>query len=330
MLIVGQKLVLDLGILKGVADLEGASFVLGEAFVKGADPHKLNLKISEDSKIHPAMGYTTDLETLGFIFKLLTLRSSSLTNANLNDPMEKERVGVSELASSRFITCFCHMDHECVPFWMYYGKSIRKNKVLMQFNNFANSFEDCIYTDYALVKDGKKVLFKSDDYKGKVNGQYFDDSIQKEYDLTAIIDTVMMFDVEYVPCSSEVFIKENAGEAQVDFGKFSRQDNAVVTLQGHDPTILGKQKSDPWDYEKETRILSSLAGLQSPGWNYIDLRLKPEMFRGMRIVLSPWDEGTLRGSVQAAIDASPLPQEIKDSIVITDSALKGKLNFPEG
>lgn len=326
----GQKLVLNLGVIKGIADLEEASVVLGEAFEKDADPHKLNIKISEDSQTHSAMGYTTDLETLGLIFKFLTIRSSSLTNANLNDPMEKERVGVSELASSRFITCFCHMDHESVPFWMYYGKNVRKNKVLMQFNNFANSFEDCIYTDYALVKDGKKALFKSDDYGRKVNGQYFDDSIQKEYDLRAIIDTIMMFDVEYVPCSSEIFTKKNAGETHIDFGKFSGQDNAVITMQGYDPTILGKQKSDQWDYEKETRILSSLVGLQSPGWEYIDLRLKPEIFRSMKIILSPWDEGDLKASVQEAIDASPLAQDIKDSIVIVDSALKGKLNFPEG
>lgn len=326
----GQKLVFSFGGFKGVADMEGASVIFGESFEKGADPHKLNLRISDESKKHPAMGYTTDIETLGYIFKLLTLRSSSLTNANLNDPMEKERVGVSELASSRFITCFCHMDHECVPFWMYYGKSIRKNKVLMQFKNFADSFVDCIYTDYVLVKDGKRALFTSDEYGDKVNGQYFDDSIQKEYDLRAIIDTLMMFDVEYVPCSSEVFTKENAGETQIEFGKITGQSNAVVTIQGYDSTILGKQKSNPWDYEKETRILSSLAGAQNPDWDYIDLRLKPEIFLGLKIILSPWDEGGLRENVQAAIDASPLPQEIKDTIVIVDSALKGKLNFPEG
>lgn len=48
----------------------------------------------------------------------------------------------------------------------------------------------------------------------------------------------------------------------------------------------------------------------------------------MKNVLSPWDEGDLRNSVQAIIDTGPLPEDIKDSI-INDSVLKGKLIFPE-
>ena len=319
-----QKLTLVGDGIKIVADMEGASFILGEPFEKGANPHKLNLKISDDSKSHPAMGYTTDLETLELIFKFLTLRSSSLANANLNDPMEKERVGVSEFASSRFITCFCHMDHECVPFWMYYGKHVRKNKVLMQFRNFANSFENCIYTDYVLVKDGKRARFRTDEYKD----EYFNEKTKNEYDLSTIIDALMMFDVEYVPCSSEIFTKENVGKTQISVGGITGQSNDVI-VKRIDPTILGKQKSNPWDYEKETRILSSLPGQQFSGWDYIDLRLKPEMFRGLKIILSPWDDDSLRGKVQAAIDASTLPEDIKESILIVDSALKNKLNFPE-
>lgn len=44
---------------------------------------------------------------------------------------------------------------------------------------------------------------------------------------------------------------------------------------------------------------------------------------------NPWDDDSLRGKVQAAIDASTLPEDIKESILIVDSALKNKLNFPE-
>lgn len=325
----GKKLIFNVGNLKGIADMEGASVILGEPFEKGANPHNLNLKISDDSKSHTTLGYTTDLETLSYIFSLQTLRSSSLTNAKLNDPMEKERVGVTKLASSRFITCFCHTDQECVPFWMNYGKNIRKDKVLMQFNNFANTFDNCIYTDYALLENKKRVLFKSEIYKELVNKQLFDESIHETYDLSTTIDTLMVLDIEYIPCSSEIFKKDYSGDMQIDFERITSQKDATISIHGYDPTSLGKQKSTPWDYEKETRILCSLGSSSSPNWDYIDLRLKPEIFRGMKIILSPWDEGDLRNKVQSFINASSLPKDIKDSIIIIDSELKGKLNFPE-
>lgn len=306
----------------------GAKFIIGEPYEKGADPHGLNIKVSDESKKHQIMGYTTDVNTLKLIFKYQTLRSSSLTNANLNDPMEKERVGVNEYAAGRFITCFCHMDHESVPFWMYYGKNIRENKVLMQFKNFANSFENSIYTDYVLVKDNKKVLCNSKEYGKKINQQHIDESISVEYDLRGCIESVSMFDVEYVPCTSEVFKRDYSGNANIDFGQIIDRKKAVISVKAYDSTVLGKKKSDPWDYEKETRILCSV-GARFLGWDYIDLRLKQEIFRNLRITLSPWDNGKLRSQVQKAIEDSELSQEIKDSIVIADSLLKGKLNFPE-
>lgn len=329
MLSLGEKLLFNFGGLKGSADLEDAFLILGEAYEKGADVNKLNLKISDESKVHPNMGYTTDLDTLKLIFQFLTLRSSSLANANLNDPMEKERVGVSEYANTRFITCFCQMEHECVPFWMYYGKKIRKNKVLMQFKNFASTFEDCIHTDYVFVKDNKKCVFKSEEYGILVNRQHTDSSIKDEYDLRGEIDSMLMFDVEYVPASSPIFTDNNSGDSNIDLGKVSGQPGLTVTMKACDLTILGKQKSNPWEYEKETRILCALSGTGVSDWDYIDLRLKPEFFRDLVIVLSPWDEGELHDSVKLAIDSSNLPQEIKDSISIIPSSLTGKLNFPE-
>ena len=208
---------------------------------------------------------------------------------------------------------------------MYYGKNIRKNKVLMLFHNFADSFEKCIYTDYALVNNGKQALFKSP----KNNNLFFDESVRTYYDLSEIIDAVLMFDVEYVPGASEIFTKEYAGDAQIDFENIVGKSDDAITVKIHDTAILGKQKSNPWDYEKETRILSVVSGGLKPDWEYIDLRLKPEMFRGLKIVLSPWDEGDLKEKVEKAINDSSLPQNVKDSICIVDSVLKGKLNFPE-
>lgn len=69
-------------------------------------------------------------------------------------------------------------------------------------------------------------------------------------------------------------------------------------MQGYNPTVLGKQKSNPWEYEKETRILSTLSSPAFKEWDYIDLQLHDEVFRGLRIVLSPWDDGTLRSRVE--------------------------------
>ncbi len=313
--------------------LEGASLILGEPIQKGQDMSGFILNISEESKQHSRMSYTTDIDSLELILKNMTFRSSSLSNAYLNDPMEKERVGVSKFACSRFITCFCQIDHECVPFWMYYGKKIRKNKVLLQFSNFATNLENCIYTDYAFVKDGKKCFFESKYYENYINflniAKVKGITVDEEYDISACINTMQIFDVEYVPIDSPIFSENNAGEATVDFGVITGQGNATVTMQGFNPTVLGKQKSNPWDYEKETRILSSLSIPDFGGWDYLDLRLKPEIFRNLNIVLSPWDEGESFAKVTELVENSSLPQDIKSSIHIMDSGLKGKLNFPE-
>lgn len=324
-----EKLVIKVnGVPIGTAETEGMKLIYAEPYARDAELEKLNINISEMSKQHPGMSYTTDIETLGLILKYQTFRSSSLSNANLNDPMEKERVGVSKYADGRFITCFCQSDHECVPFWMYYGKNERKAKVLLQFNNFADKFEDCIYVDYALTPDGKKCIFKTSENMKLINLQHFDDTINQNYDLRGIIDALLMFDVEYVSATSDIFTKEYVGTVQVDFSN-AADSSSVIKMESVDPTVLGKQKSNPWDYEKETRIMSVLSGEQFPGWDFIDLRLKPEIFRGLTIVLSPWDDGSLKERVLDAISSSSLPEDIKESIVVSESVLKGKLNFPE-
>ena len=91
--------------------------------------------------------------------------------------------------------------------------------------------------------------------------------------------------------------------------------------------MLGKQKSNSWEYEKETRILCTLSDPAFKEWDYIDLQLHSEIFRGLRIILSPWDDGALRNKVEEIISSSGLPADIISSIVIEDSVLKGTLNF---
>ncbi len=314
--------------ISGTADLDGAYVVMGESIENITGIPKLSIGIADSVKEHKTLSYTTDLETAGFIFGNKTLRSSSLTNAGLNDPMEKERVGVSKFAGSRFITCFTQIEHESVPFWIYYGKKVRPNKLLFQFRNFTSCLQDCVYTDFALVDD-KKCLFDSAEVGQIINSQWTDQSIKDEYDLRGVIRTLQIMDVDYVPTDSEVFTENHEGNADIDFSKLSPSGNAVANMSVYDPTVLGKQKSNPWDYEKETRILCTLSSPEFSAWKYIDLRLKDEMFRGLRIILSPWDEGNLRDKVTEIIDKSSISDEIKKSILICDSGLKGKLNFPE-
>lgn len=187
------------------------------------------------------------------------------------------------------------------------------------------NFEDCIRTDFAKVKNDKLCFFRSPEYGATINSQWTTDTTQ--YDLKACIDSISVFDVEYVSPDSSVFTKDNSGRADIDFGHITGQGKAVVNLQGFNPTVLGKQKSDPWEYEKETRILCSLSSPAFKEWDYIDLQLHNEVFQGLRVILSPWDDGTLREKVKEIINNSGLPSDIVDSITIEDSALKGTLNF---
>lgn len=258
------------------ADLSDASFILSEPIGLNSYAGGLNVNVAEGVKQYDVMGYTTDLNTMRLIFQNKTFRSSSLSNANLNDAMEKQRVGVSEFASSRFITCFTHSPQESVPFWMYYGKEVREEKVLLQFRNFAVNFEECVRTDFAKVKDNKLCFFRTPEYGSTINSQWFSDITQ--YDLRACINSISVFDVEYVPPDSSVFTDDNSGHADIDFGHVTGQEQAVVKMQGFNPTVLGKQKSNPWDYEKETRILCTLSNPTFKEWDYIDLQLHSEIF----------------------------------------------------
>lgn len=324
----GEKLKIKLHGMSIEADLSDASFILGEPIGQNANVGGLNINVDEGTKQYDVMGYTTDINTMRLIFQNKTFRSSSLSNANLNDAMEKQRVGVSEFAGSRFITCFAHTRHESVPFWMYYGKEIREEKVLLQFRNFAVNFEDCVRTDFAKVKNDKLCFFRTPEYGIAINNQWFSGTSQ--YDLRACIDSISVLDVEYVSPDSTVFTEDNSGQADIDFAHVTGQEKAVVKLQGFNPTVLGKQKSNPWEYEKETRILCTLSNPTFNEWDYIDLQLHNEAFRDLRIILSPWDDGTLRKQVEDIIFSSGLPSDIITSIVVKDSALKGTLNFSQG
>lgn len=269
------------------------------------------------------MGYTTDIETMRLIFENKTIRSTSLANPRLNDENEKERLGVTEFAPGYFATCFTHTNQENSYFWNNYGKDVKENKVLLQFKNFTLNFKDCINTDFARVKNNKICFFYSRGYEGVVNNRKeFEES---RYDIGSCINTVEVFDVVYKSKKSKEITQNYSGKADLHLDKITGENNSVKDVNIYDPTVFGKYKTDDWAIEQETRILSSLLYTKFDKWEYIDLNLYDEFFRGLTIVLSPWDKGSLKKEVEDILNNSDLPSDILNSISIRDSVYKNKL-----
>ena len=310
-------------------------FIIGNPVTDTADIKGVQIDIQNNVKTYPKMYYTTDFTAFSFIFRKLTLRSSSLTYAKLNDTTEKQRVGISQFAGSRFITCFSHINHESVPFWRDYGGNNNSRKMLLKFNNFSSYFCNAIHTDYCLLDGDKKLFFESEIFHSTVNqngilGERMRlPKVNLDFDLRNCIRSIEMFDVEYLPVKHDSFIEDYSGEATIDFSTAKDVSTNLPILSGvktFNPNCLGKQKSEPWDYEGESRILSCLNIQEFNEWNFIDLRLKEEIFRDLTIVLSPWLSDDLETDVQKIIEDSPISSEIKKTIKIEHSALEGTIN----
>jgi len=307
--------------------------VLGEPLKSEEDAKKLYFKISDKLANYSVMGYTTSIDTIKFIFANKTLRSSSLSNANLNDKMEKQRVGISQFANGRFITCFTHSEHEIIPFWMYYGGKNRERKVQMVFKNFSTSFDNCIYTDYAILPDNKKVFFYSPEYKHTLSTNCTLSEmlgikpINIEFDIRNCIREISMFDVEYIPENSPELTDDYSSRTNIIIDRNSSTSKKSFNIKSFNPNILGKQKTNPWEYELETRIMLVLDNQEFSEWEYIDIRLKDEIFRDLKIILSPWCSNTHEEEIKKIIHNSSLSEDIKNSISIEHSTLEGTLNL---
>jgi hypothetical protein len=309
--------------------------VIGPALTSKDELQELMVRVSDEVKKHDRMCYTTDVGTVGLIFENMTIRSSSLSNVKLNDYKEKERIGVSQFANGRFITCFSHIDHESVPFWAYYGGNDKTKKVLLKFENFARHIDECINMDYCLIADNKKLFFYSDEYKQTLNnncdfGQMIGlPQINTDFNICNCIRRLEVLDVDYVSSDSDVFTTDFAGASDIDVSKFSSNSGQTVLkgIKTFKPDCLGRQKSNPWDYERESRILCCLDKQEFSEFMYIDLRLKQEMFRNLVIILSPWADDKLQSQLEDIIEKSTLASEIKKSIIIKHSELEGTLNL---
>lgn len=318
------------GIINGVPfTCDEPKIILGELVDSVNDLKKFKPNIEDNVLKYNQMGYTTDIRTMGLIFKNKTFRATSLSSAKLNDKMEKSRKGIAQYAGSRLITCFTHMNHESIPFWAYYGGNDKTQKVQLIFDNFVRNFEDLIYTDYALL-DREKIFFYSDEYKNTVNVNATIGRlaglmpINEDYNIRNYIRSISVFDVQYVPVDDDVFKKNYSTRGMV---KFDNAESNSIKLEISDPECLGRHKSEPWNYECETRIMICLGSQEFDEWSYIDLRLKDEIFRNLKIIMSPWVNDEAEDAIKKAISESGLSQDIIDSITIRHSVVEGTLNF---
>lgn len=282
------------------------------------------ISIDSNTKSYDNLTYTTDSNTFKLIVNNLTFRSSNLTSSKLNDQMEKERADASQYAGSVFITCFSHISYESTLFWALYGGKVKELKVQLIFKNFIKNFTELFNLDYAITNNEKKCFVSSQKYGLYVNNPD-DFSDYNDYDLNSYIHDIEIFDIDYIPNESHIFTDSHSKVVEIEFGS----DNTIKPIKQKmtDVSILGKHKSVAWKQEEETRLLYRLSDPTFSDWDYIDFRVKPELFRDLTVILSPWDNGTLYNSVRLIIDKSRLPSDIKKSIIIKDSALKGSINI---
>lgn len=303
--------------------LDDISIILTDEKVDDACTSNVTIRIDDKLKQYDCMGYTTDIETMCLIFQNKTIRSTGLANPRLNDENEKERLGVTEFAPGYFVTCFTHTNQENSYFWKNYGKNVKENKMLLQFKNFTLNFKDCINTDFARVKNNKICFFYSRRYVDAVNNRK--EFEKSKYDIDNCINSVEVFDVVYKSKKSKEITQNYSGKADLHLDKITGENNSVKDVNIYDPTVFGKYKTDDWAIEQETRILSSLLYTKFDKWEYVDLNLYDEFFRGLTIVLSPWDKGSLKEEVEDILNNSNLPSDILNSISIRDSIYKNKL-----
>lgn len=322
------------GEIFGIPFTSGAPQVIFDDTLDINNLSGININISETVKEHKQLGYTTDIGTLKFILNKRTIRSSSLNNAKLNDRMEKMRKGVERFAGSRFVTCFTHMECECIPFWAYYGGNDKTRKVQLVFDNFTSRFDELFYLDY-LLKDDTKVFFNSDEYNRTINQNGVFGvkmglpKINTDYDTRNSVKSISIFDVDYLEADNEVFTTDYSGMGTVEFRPESglKFEHGSLQMQQFDISCLGRQKSEPWSYECETRIMLTFSLIDFCNWDYLDLRFKDDLFRNMKIILSPWVSEEAYNELQQMIEDWNISDEIKQTIKIQRSVVEGTLNL---
>lgn len=258
----------------------------------------------------------TSTEVLGFILNDKTLKCNGLIN--VNDLYEKERRGIEQYAASYYVACFCHCQHEIVPFWSLYGGKETKKKVLLRFENFSNKLDQVIDKSYALTSDSKRIFFNDQDILNAGMSNVHD-GFQFENREHLIIQKIQ--DVEYKPIQE---ISKNRYDSKskliLDDGSLSAE-GTVYDLQD-----MGKSKTINWEYEKETRLICHLSSVPNTMYyEHILLRLNEEMFRNLVIVANPWTDNEFLSEIKEIVNHAPISDEIKGTITVRQSELAGQL-----
>ena len=89
---------------------------------------KTIIDISSASKKYGNLLHYSNFNSLRMIMNNKTLRFSNLNI--LNDKYEAKRKGIEQFAKGVFVACFCHEQHEIVPFWYTYGGDVKQDKLL--------------------------------------------------------------------------------------------------------------------------------------------------------------------------------------------------------
>ncbi|MGI6236689.1 MAG: hypothetical protein ACOYI7_03985, partial [Candidatus Excrementavichristensenella sp.] len=232
---------------------------------------KFPLIIQKSAKQHESLWHYCSLDSFRCIFHNRTFRSTPLCSVLLNDQYEAKRKNLDDYAKNCYISCFSHCQHEMVAFWMNYGGIYKDQKVVLKFKNFINSIVNNLNIDYVIAPGGKKLF------------------------LGRNVFSLNFFDVGYRAKNDECFRQTNLG------AKLSSDRITPMIFPG----ILGKHKTEHWEYEKETRIILQM--FTNNEFKYLDFQLKSEIFRDLVIITNPWAVERLEEEVLEIVDASCLP-----------------------
>lgn len=277
-------------------------------------------KASEDCQKHDELLQYTSFDSLTKIVSNRTILCNSL--GRVNDRLEQSRKGIEDLTQGFYVSCFCHYPYEIVPFWFMYGGNKNEEKALLRFRNFASKLDNAIESDWAWTSENKLIYFDPQKLffynRGRVScNPICDPNVEQRQ----TIKTIRMFDIDYKLPDDEVFTKEYAKPGNVSFDN----GESYIPTSLLDVRNVGMQKTVHWEYEAETRLRCMMSTINAPYFDFLLLRLKDEVFRGLEIVANPWATDDFLQRIKDLVDASTLSEDIKGSMKIVRSKLDGQI-----
>lgn len=288
-----------------------------------------SFEVAESSLVHDTLSHYCDVNALQAILNKRTFRATRLDSQKLNDKYEAKRKDLEKICGSFFITCFTHHPCEIVPFWMNYGGSNLKKKVMLRFKNFASNFQDNIIPGYCTASNGLKVYLEGNEFYQAIkiqrsalqNGITYE--LFSDFDLRACIQRTSLCDIKYLPISDEVFSQRNKHNVSFVINK----EGETLDLPTYFPDSLGKHKTEHWAHEDETRIIVQLFPYEQHYFDYIDIPFREEILRNLEIVLSPWCSKNEKRNIREIVSSASIDGNMKATIDIHDSELYDQINM---